>query len=304
MMTGYVNPAAVARMTQAPISGVPMTHVEVNGSANVTVSMERGAVVSGRVTYDDGSPLPGVSVRLRPVASGGSGGAQVGIFNGMIGVPGFVMGFGGDMGSGQTDDRGVFRISGVPPGKYNVMTTMATQMTGSGQARGGGLTGIPPMLSVYAPASMHKTDARVVEIRGGETLDGADITVALNGLRTVKGSVEAKADGHMLNSGIVSLADAADSSLSRTAGIEADGTFRLEYLPPGTYTLTVMGQDRSQDNGGRDRGRGGNGPTKRYERGTATVTVGDHDVTVDTVQLDEMKSSTTASTMGPPLGGN
>jgi hypothetical protein len=43
---------------------------------------------------------------------------------------------------------------------------------------------------------------------------------------------------------------------------------------------------------GEDRPVGGRGTLKRYERGTVSVTVGDSDVTVDTVQLDEMKSST------------
>jgi hypothetical protein len=287
-MTGYISPMAVSRMTQSPIAGVPFTHVEGDRSADVVISMTRGAVVTGHVAYDDGSAVPGVTVRLRPVAStsatafGGPGGFGGGIF-------------GGDLGFGQTDDRGVFRVVGLPVGSYNVVSTVETESTGKGQPGRGGFRGPAPTLSVYAPAAMRKSDARVVEIHGGETVEGADIQVALAGLHSVQGSVESKADGHMLNGGTVSIADAADASLTRTAGIDSDGTFRVEYLPAGNYTLTVRGEDRTLNGTQDNRSRQPASSVTRYQSATQAVTLGNSDITVDPVQLSAVQAASSAT---------
>ena len=286
-MSGYISQQAVARMTQQPIARVPMVHIDAGRSADVVVTMDRGAVVSGRVTYDDGSAVPGVSVRLRPLttaATGGMGNGGGGQFGGGFG--GFIT-FGSDMGIDETDDRGVYRLTGVAPGKYSLVVTVQTEVTG--QAGRGGFRP-PPALNVYAPGTMRKADAQIVEIHGGETADGVDIRVALNGLHTVQGSVESKADGHMLNAGSVSLADATDSSTTRSTVIDPDGTFRMEYLPPGTYNVTVTGMDRSPD-----AGRGNRAPTIRYTAASQTVTLGDSDLTMDPVQATVAASSTSTS---------
>ncbi len=275
--TGYVSPLAVARAAGKALGGVPLTHVAENRSADVLVSMDRGAVVTGRVTYDDGSPVAGVSVRLRPAtdATVGGGGGRGG-----FGGPG------GDTGTGFTDDRGVFRASGLSPGKYLVVATVQTETTGG---RGGGFGGrgsFAAPISVYAPATQHRSEGRVLEIHGGETVDGADISVALAGLHVVKGSVESKADAHLLNSGSVTLTDTQDGSFSRTATVGRDGTYFLEYLPAGSYTLSVSGADRS--GGGR---REDSDTTRRYVSATTNVVIGEHDVAVDPVLLAEAPAS-------------
>jgi hypothetical protein len=288
-MSGYISQQAVARMTQQPIARVPTAHIDAGRTADVVVTMDRGAVVSGRVTYDDGSAVPGVSVRLRPLTTATSGantggGNQYGGFAGLFA-------FGSDMGFNETDDRGIYRLTGIAPGKYSLVVTVQTETTGQGRAFGrGGFRGAQPMLNVYAPGTMRKADAQIVEIKGGETADGVDIRVALNGLHTVQGSVESKADGHMLNAGFVSLTDATDSGTTRSTVIDPDGTFRMEYLPPGTYNVTVTGMDRPPD-----AGRGNRGPTIRYQAATQTITVADSDLTMDPVQATLAASSTSST---------
>ncbi len=283
-MTGYVSAAQVARVTRREISGVPKTHVEANGSSDVVVSMERGAVVSGRVTFDDGSPLAGAQVSLRSIANPDT----------LVQGRG-ISGFGRNLGFAQSDDRGYFRVAGVPPGIYNLVANVQTEVDGRGQADRSGFRGSPATLTVFAPTGMRRADARTVEVHGGETIDGVDILVALNGLRTLRGTAQSKADGHALNAGMVFLNDTADSSITRVSSIDSEGAFRLEYLPAGTYSLTVQGEDRPTDGSARPgRGGGSGGNQTRYERATVAVTVGDHDVTVDAVQLDEVKSSASA----------
>jgi hypothetical protein len=201
------------------------------------------------------------------------------------------------MGTAQTDDRGIYRLTGLAPGKYSLVATVQTETTGQGRGTGrGGFRGAPPVLNVYAPGTMRKADAKIIEIGGGETLDGTDIRVALNGLHTLAGRVESKADGHMLNSGSVSLADASDSSTTRSSSVDPDGTFRVEYLPPGTYTVTVTGQDRPPDTGR----NGPRGTTVRYDAATSSVTVGDGDVIMDAVQASVSQSSQTSTTSTTP----
>jgi hypothetical protein len=279
-----------------------MVHIDAGHSADVVVTMDRGAVVSGRVTYDDGSAVPGVSVRLRPLTTSTTG-TNTAAGNQFGGGFGGLFALGGDLGLGETDDRGIYRLTGVAPGKYSLVVTVQTETTGQGRAGGrGGFRGPPPVLNVYAPGTMRKADAQIVEIRGGETDDGVDIRVALNGLHTVQGRVESKADGHMLNAGTVSLADAVDSSTTRSTVIDPDGTFRMEYLPPGTYNVTVSGQDRPPDAGrGGNRGGGtGGGTTVRYQAATQTITLADSDLTMDPVQATVAQSST-SSTASTPL---
>ena len=291
-MSGYISPQAVARMTQQPIARVPMTHIDAGRSADVVVTMDRGAVVSGRVTYDDGSAVPGVSVRLRPLTTATSGTSTGGGFQ-FGGILGGLISFGSDMGFGETDDRGIYRLTGIAPGKYSLVVTVQTETTGQGRAsRGSFVPQRQPVLNVYAPGTMRKADAQIVEIHGGETADGVDIRVALNGLHTVQGSVESKADGHMLNAGSVSLTDATDSGTTRSTVIDPDGTFRVEYLPPGTYNVAVTGMDRPADAG---RGNRGGGTTVRYQAATQTVTVADSDLTMDPVQATVAASSTSTS---------
>lgn len=290
-LTGYTSPLTVARMSGQAMSGAPQVRVDANRSVDAVVSIDRGAVVSGKVTYDDGAPVPGVSVRLRPVTADGSnpGGGGIGLFGGGNGFPVFLSGF------AQTDDRGVYRVVGVPPGKYQVMTIVETESIGRARSNEGGLQifrgAAPPTLTIYAPATMHKSEGQVIELRGGGTMDGIDLRVALNGLHTVKGVVEAKSDGHMVNSGLVQLSDATDNSTVRTAMVEADGTYSMDYVPAGTYMMNVNGADRTATE--QDGRRGITVTTKRYTSTSLAITVADHDMAIDPVQLDEAKSSTT-----------
>jgi hypothetical protein len=81
----------------------------------------------------------------------------------------------------------------------------------------------------------------VFEIKGSEQLADASIEVRLSGLYTVRGKVLAKEDSHAPNQAFVSLADRTDKTFGRGAYVQQDGTYILEHVPAGTYTLTVTG---------------------------------------------------------------
>ena len=51
----------------------------------------------------------------------------------------------------------------------------------------------------------------------------------------------AKADGHAVSAGMINLMDLDGKTAVRTALVEQDGTFRLNYIPEGQYVLHVNG---------------------------------------------------------------
>ena len=87
---------------------------------DLTLRMTRGAVLSGTITDENGAPASGVSVRA----------LQLRVQNGertFVGVP--------SAGSTieTTDDRGMYRFFGLPPGDYTV--TAQPRMTSPAKSR-------------------------------------------------------------------------------------------------------------------------------------------------------------------------
>jgi hypothetical protein len=81
---------------------------------NVTVVLRKGGVITGKVTTPTGEPVIGVQVSAVPTGAAA------------LAPPGVTLDLGsGQMISRQTDDRGVYRLYGVPPGKYLVVAGAA-----------------------------------------------------------------------------------------------------------------------------------------------------------------------------------
>ena len=90
------------------------------GTANIT--LDRGGVIQGKLQWDDGTPAAGVNVSVQSTTS--AAGAPTDLTRVVSQLGG---GFGGGLGGFQTsDDRGMFRITGLAPGSYWVRATMMT----------------------------------------------------------------------------------------------------------------------------------------------------------------------------------
>jgi hypothetical protein len=208
-----------------------------NLPAHVELRIERGASISGVVRYDDGSPAASVSPALLELQQDG---------------PWKQMAGGGPMTPSVTDDRGRYRISGIEAGKYAVKamlpTTQATVGLGSGAGSMAFHMNMGDALVVYSGGVLRERDLKPVEVGPGADVDGVDIIFPLDNLHTVAGSVVAKADGHPVNAGMINLMDPEGKNAVRTALVEQDGTFRLNYIPEGQYVLHVSGaSDVDQD---------------------------------------------------------
>lgn len=201
-----------------------------NQPAHVDLRIERGASLSGVVRYDDGSPAPGVTPVLLMLQADGKW-KQVGAGVSLIPTV--------------SDDRGRYRIYGIAAGKYAVKAALPTSQTMMGM--GGGASSISmhmnlgDALEVYSGGALREKDVKPVEVGPGADVDGIDIIFPLDNLHTVAGSVVAKADGHPVNAGMITLMDPDGKTPVRSAMVEQDGTFRMNYIPEAQYLLRATG---------------------------------------------------------------
>src|SRR5262249_39462800 len=110
---------------------------------DVSIELVRGGVVTGRVIDEDGRPVVGSYVSLQSppgdrVISARFGSESV-------------------SGMGETDDRGVYRLFGVPPGRYLVSVGLIRESHG-----------ISGNYWVFRPDTTDQSKAKVVELSAGQ----------------------------------------------------------------------------------------------------------------------------------------
>jgi hypothetical protein len=290
---GYITPLArVQALFQAGanpkerLPGVPTLHVAAQHPASVDIVMDRGAAVSGTILWEDGSPLSGAIMAATPAKSDPEKSpsqfgmlAMAGILNSLMNI---------------SDDQGHFRLSGLPPGDYVVQATIqAGQQTGLGAGMNlGKLMGYKPLI-LFAPAAFHKSGAKVVTLKAGEELRDQQVTLNLNGVHSVSGTVTSAADRHGINSGTVMLTDSNDKDFARSATLDAVGNFNITFVPPGTYTLKVSNAEDTEPDTDKKTGKekkstffGASEKTLRsYADDKKSVVVLDSDLTAQNLEL-------------------
>jgi len=242
---GYLSPASGYSQKErmkpddAMLAAVESTAQKIvvgpDQSVSVIVELERGATLSGRVTYDDGSPAAGVATVLMVRQKDGKWKDL-----GSVGVM-----------PAATDDVGRFRFSGILAGQYAVKATLpvAQAVVGIGPNAISMHMNTGDMLTVYSGGAMREKDVKPIELTAGTQRDDVEVIFPLNGLHTISGSVVAKSDNHSLNAGIVELDDPETKAQVRMAMIAQDGTFQFNYVPDGTYVLKASGADMKTANG-------------------------------------------------------
>lgn len=207
---------------------IPRVDVQADQSAGVDIRLERGAAISGTVRFDDGSPASGVGIMVlhrkkdKWVPSNG---------------PSFAM-----TAPPSTDDLGHYRISGLRDRDYLVMLQLSRTDLESRGGHDAGLSGIErSTLRIYSGDTPHVSEAIPVKLGPGEEHSGADITIPLSKFHSISGVVTAAGDGHSINSGHLSIEDPKDKETVVDAELGSDGTFHLEGVPEGSYTLYVRG---------------------------------------------------------------
>jgi hypothetical protein len=180
---------------------------------NMDIALVRGGVITGKVTDSEGRPVIEEGVSTYP-AERSSGFYYVQM-------------------SVRTDDRGIYRFYGLPPGKYRVGAGVNDIFTG----RRGGLYKL-----AYHPAAADLNQATVIEVTEGSEANNVDITL---GRSTVKYSAQGRiVDGRTgqpvpnVRYGVSYFMDEhSRGSMTTGAVSNSEGEFKLDNLSPGKYAV-------------------------------------------------------------------
>jgi uncharacterized GH25 family protein len=223
------------------VPGMPLSREGIERARGRAAERERtGGVISGAIVDQAGEPLEGVHVRaLRVRRDGGSAVA-------------------GDIGLDRvTDDRGRYRLFGLPPGKYYVMASTDAEASGLDRAQGNAFT------KVYFPGTPSFESAQALQV--DESLDTSGINLTFGPSRSVRVTgVALDASGQPLV-GQVRLVMAQNAALVTpeplVERVDWDGKFEIGRVPPGSFVVQAVGTN----------------PGHRDEFGAVHLTVEDRD---------------------------
>lgn len=251
--TGFVDGVFGQRRPLQP--GTALTLADAQVVENIDVRLIRGGVITGRIGDEDGEPLARALVTVQRYQYV-RGERQL--------TP---------AGADQTDDRGIYRVFGLPPGDYYVSTSTSglgdligrgLQQLAAGAigGRGGGTllggrggfggadqpapTGYAP---TYFPGVVSSTEAGKVTVAAGQEVTGVDFQIQLVPLASVTGIVAGAQDVATVilvpqesNGGFGPLGA---QTFNGRAG--SDGSFTIANVPPGRYTAIARAGGRSGD---------------------------------------------------------
>lgn len=218
---GYVDQAYGMKDFENRVSeGTPLTVVAGETLSKVDFKLTRGGIIEGRVVDLDGEPMAHVEVVLeRFVVQEGKRSLR-------------------PMGGGGTDDRGLFRIFGIAPGKY---TVSALYRDWGRESHEHEESTYP---RVYFPGTANPNEATRIGVTPGSQVSGIDIALAETKAFSVSGKVvgsDGKPAGDaMLESFRMDENGSWASFITSSRGlVDSDGTFRLGGLLPGRHRLTA-----------------------------------------------------------------
>jgi hypothetical protein len=212
------------------LAGLPMITVASNQPAQASVRLERGAEIDGTATYDDGSPAIGLRISYELKSSRPYEG---------VGIARMMQSQNNWEGQPITDDRGHFRIMGVPLGTYVISTVIPTlsaenptsQLMQMLESNTGGI-------QIYAGGSLRVRNADQIKVDAGGASKEVNLTIPLSKLHTVRGQVTVKSTGQSPPDASVKLLYADTREIFRIT-IAPDGVFELHFVPEGKFILQV-----------------------------------------------------------------
>jgi hypothetical protein len=240
---GYISPTAQLTsddlahpsldMQKFIASVLPTVAVDPNRVSTVDIQLRRGASISGFIRYDDGSPAPGLYIRvLRKNSSGKWVGVKV---RGAEGI------------RPASDDQGRYRIVGLTAGEYVLETKLEVSerytdhLFDSATSSGGSSSGTTRFgMSIYSGGETRQRNAAHIKLEDGEDDSNEEIVIPLSKLHSVTGTIMQARTGHVVNAGTAVLLYPDDNSEAASAKVDkGDSTFRFDFVPEGNYILKV-----------------------------------------------------------------
>ena len=204
----------------------------------IVIRIRPAGVLSGRVQFGDAEPVIGTTVQIfREYFYRGRHGFQ-------------------RASQAPTDDRGQYRIFGLPPGKYYIVATYAPPDPGEGvkeqvprDDKGRPLPA-EDFVTTYYPSATAFLQATPVKLSYGEELSNLDIFLSKSPISRVSGQVLSGVTGDVIAGADIRLrqagpagdvlVDAPVTVRRRRVGYEVVG------VTPGSYTLVVNAQEGRQ----------------------------------------------------------
>jgi protocatechuate 3,4-dioxygenase beta subunit len=172
----------------------------------------RGGVAAGRVFDEAGEPVIGATVQL----------ARSRYVNGQRSLQ--------PTNYGQTDDRGEFRLFGIPPGEYYLS---ARHQIGSGSNADNGIE----YATTYFPGTAHRAEAQRVAVSAGAEIAGLSIPLQRTRSARIRGVVQGPTQ--LIGKIVSARLKDGDSPERPSDNTDPDGSFVLSGVVPGTYILTA-----------------------------------------------------------------
>ena len=187
---------------------------------SIDFTLNRGGVITGRATDSEGRPLIEEPIILLPVEEKKQNAQSY-----MRQQRTF------------TDDRGIYRIFGIPQGKYRIALGQIEDISGP---RG---SNYPP---TFHPAVTDAAKATVIEVSEGSEATNVDITVGrLLSTFTASGRIVDSKTGQSLANikyGLQAFGRDQGSFIRTDFIADSKGEFKVESLTPGKYAVFVVPQ--------------------------------------------------------------
>jgi len=241
---------------KAILATFPQVTVSSSGSLRQDIVIRRGGSISGHVTVDSGG-VPG-KISIEPIL------VSTPLFGNTVekdhqfGAPG--------INSWVTDDdRGFYRIAGLPQGKYKIKIQVTEHSDSASFGNGN--------LYVYAPEALKDSDAQLIDVTEGGELTGIDINIPTRLLHSISGTITQ--GGEPVAKAHISLQLQGEKEHYNSGAItNADGDYRIDLLPSGTYIVKADGPYRTVPSG-----------SSHPRSGKVTIQLGDGDAANANIDL-------------------
>jgi protocatechuate 3,4-dioxygenase beta subunit len=189
---------------------------------NLDFKLIPGGVIAGRVVDEDGEPVSWVQIQAVRYAYIQRGGKQLTPF-----------------GNATTDDRGLFRMHSIAPGKYYVSALYRSDMSMWGIDRSAGPQTNEGYATTYYPGTTDPVAAAAFEVAPGGEIQNVEIRLLKTRTARIRGKVTGGNPANLGPRTQIMLIPKTGMFSFRPgqAMVDAKGNFEIRGVSPGSYIL-------------------------------------------------------------------